>query len=83
MKGAGPEKLVLAGGLQVDRSKIGKTEGLTLADARRALHEAADQPVALVIDEAQHALSSEAGERAMTALKSARGECMVEDALLV
>lgn len=34
MKGAGPEKLVLAGGLQVDRSKIGKAEGLTLADAR-------------------------------------------------
>jgi len=28
--------------------------------------------VALIIDEAQHALTSEAGETAMTALKSAR-----------
>ncbi|GAA5164349.1 ATP-binding protein [Viridibacterium curvum] len=73
-KGAGLEKLSLAGWLQVDTSKIGKLDGLTLVDALRALHETAEKPVALVIDEAQHALTSEAGENAMTALKSARDQ---------
>ena len=43
-------------------------------DALRLLHESAGKPVALIIDEAQHALTSEAGEAAMTALKSARDQ---------
>ena len=34
----------------------------------------AGQSVALIIDEAQHALTSEAGEAGMTALKSARDQ---------
>lgn len=67
------EKVSL-GGLQVDTSKIGKLDGLTLVDALRALHETASKPVALIIDEAQHALTSEAGENAMSALKSARDQ---------
>jgi hypothetical protein len=58
----------------VDTSRIGKLDGLTLVDALRALHETAGKPVALVINEAQHALTSEAGEAAMTALKSARDQ---------
>ncbi|MBL8434202.1 MAG: ATP-binding protein [Zoogloea sp.] len=70
---AGLEK-VKVGGLEVDTSKIGKVDGLTLTDALRLLHEHAGQPVALIIDEAQHALTSEAGEAAMTALKSARDQ---------
>jgi hypothetical protein len=73
-KKAGIEKLSLAGWLQVDTSKIGKLDGLTLVDALRALYETADKPVALIIDEAQHALTSEAGENAMSALKSARDQ---------
>ena len=45
------------------------------ADRRpRLLHEHAGQPVALIIDEAQHAITSEAGETAMTALKSAQDQ---------
>jgi AAA domain len=72
-KKAGLEKVNL-GGLQVDTSKIGKVDGLTLVDALQALHRAAGKPVALVIDEAQHALTSEAGEAAMSALKSARDQ---------
>ena len=71
---AGLEKVSLGGWLQVDASRIGKVDGLTLADALRALHETAEKPVALIIDEAQHALTSEAGENAMTALKSARDQ---------
>jgi len=73
-KKTGLNKVSLAGWLDVDTSRIGKLDGLTLVDALRALHETADKPVALVIDEAQHALTSEAGEAAMTALKSARDQ---------
>lgn len=73
-KKAGLDKLGLGSWLQVDISKIGKVDGLTLVDALRALHEAAAKPVALIIDEAQHALISEAGENAMSALKSARDQ---------
>jgi hypothetical protein len=70
---AGLDKVKM-GGLEVDTSKIGKVDGLTLTDALRLLHETASKPVALIIDEAQHALTSEAGEAAMTALKSARDQ---------
>lgn len=70
---AGLDK-VKVGGLEVDTSKIGKVDGLTLTDALRLLFESAGKPVALIIDEAQHALTSEAGEAAMTALKSARDQ---------
>jgi hypothetical protein len=73
-KKAGLDKVSLAGWLQIDTSKIGKLDGLTLVDALRALHETAGKPVALIIDEAQHALTSEAGENAMSALKSARDQ---------
>lgn len=73
-KKAGIEKVSLAGWLQADTSKIGKLDGLTLVDALKALHETSGKPVALIIDEAQHALTSEAGENAMSALKSARDQ---------
>ena len=73
-KKAGLERVSLAGWLHIDISKIGKLDGVTLVDALQALHETAAAPVALIIDEAQHALTSEAGENAMTALKSARDQ---------
>ena len=72
-KSAGLER-IRVGGLEIDTSKIGKVDGTTLADALRALVEASKSPVALIIDEAQHALTSEAGETAMAALKSARDQ---------
>jgi len=72
-KKAGLDK-VKVGGLEVDTGRIGKVDGLTLAEALRLLHQTAGQPVALIIDEAQHALTSEAGEAAMSALKSARDQ---------
>lgn len=62
------------GSLKIDTSKIGRVDGATLADALRALCEAAKHPVALIIDEAQHALTSVDGENAMAALKSARDQ---------
>ena len=72
-KFAGLESISV-GGIKIDTSKIGRVDGSTLADALRALVEAAKNPVALIIDEAQHALTSEAGETAMAALKSARDQ---------
>ncbi len=72
-KSAGLESISV-GGIKIDTSKIGRVDGTTLADALRALVEAAKNPVALMIDEAQHALTSEAGETAMAALKSARDQ---------
>ena len=72
-KSTGLDSISVAG-IKIDTSKIGKVDGTTLADALRALVEAAKTPVALIIDEAQHALTSEAGETAMAALKSARDQ---------
>jgi hypothetical protein len=73
-KKAGLKSVKVAGALDIDTSKIGQVDGLTLVDALRTLQEAANKPVALIIDEAQHALTSEAGVAAMTALKSARDQ---------
>lgn len=72
-RAAGLDSINLAG-IKIDISKIGRVDGATLVDALRALVEAANAPVALIIDEAQHALTSEAGESAMAALKSARDQ---------
>jgi len=71
---AGVTSVKVAGALDIDTRKIGQVDGLTLVDALRSLHQAAGRPVALIVDEAQHALTSEAGEVAMTALKSARDQ---------
>lgn len=73
-KASGLESISIAGALKIDTSKIGRPEGATLTDALRTLHELAKAPVALLVDEAQHSLTSEAGESAMTALKSARDQ---------
>ena len=73
-KKAGVKGVKLAGTLDIDISKIGQVDGLTLVEALRTLQQQADRPVALIIDEAQHALTSVAGEAAMTSLKSARDQ---------
>lgn len=73
-RASGLESVNIAGVLKIDTGKIGRPDGSTLTDALRTLHELAHAPVALMVDEAQHALTSEAGESAMTALKSARDQ---------
>lgn len=72
-KAGGLDSISVAG-IKIDTRNIGKIDGATLADALRALHEAAQAPVALIVDEAQHALTSTEGENAMAALKSARDQ---------
>ena len=73
-KAVGLQNVTIAGALKIDTSRIGRVDGTTLTDALRALHETAQAPVVLIIDEAQHALTSEAGEVVMAALKSARDQ---------
>lgn len=73
-KKSGLDNINLAGWLKIDTSKIGRIDGATLPDALRALHETASAPVALIVDEAQHALTSDVGEAVMAALKSARDQ---------
>ena len=73
-KAAGLQSVTIGGALTVDVGKIGRIDGMTLPDALRLLHEAAAAPVALIVDEAQQALTSAAGEATMSALKSARDQ---------
>lgn len=73
-RATGLQDITLAGALRIDTSRIGRVDGTTVVDALRALHETAKAPVVLIVDEAQHALTSEAGEVAMAALKSARDQ---------
>ncbi|MTW19671.1 ATP-binding protein [Allochromatium palmeri] len=73
VKSAGLESVSIAG-VKLDTTRIGRQDGATLPDALRALHETTQAPVALIIDEAQQALTSEAGDTTMAALKSARDQ---------
>lgn len=71
---SGVDSVAVAGALKIDVSKIGQADGVTLPDALRVLHDTAKAPIALMVDEAQHALTSDAGEATMAALKSARDQ---------
>jgi hypothetical protein len=71
-KSAHLDSISVAGAMKMDTSKIGKPDGATLTSALEMLADSAKKPVALIIDEAQHALTSVSGETAMAALKAAR-----------
>jgi hypothetical protein len=51
---------------------VGHPGGATLAKAFEGLHRAAGKPIVFIIDEAQHALSTERGGDTLFALKAAR-----------
>lgn len=55
-----------------ERESIGKTDGTTLARAFEALHKKTGKQIVFIIDEAQHALTTEAGSNTLFALKAAR-----------
>ena len=61
-----------AGGVSFELDKVGVVGGITLTDALQYLYEKTGRSIALVIDEAQHALNSQAGINAMFAIKAAR-----------
>ena len=68
----GVSKIKLAGSIEIDINKIGMPDGVTLSDAFSYLSGKTKKSIALIIDEAQHALTSKEGINAMFALKAAR-----------
>lgn len=68
----GLEKINVFGALSLNLASLELPGGITLADALEVLAQAGRAPVAMIIDEAQHALSTQAGVDAMFALKAAR-----------
>ncbi|WP_342654279.1 hypothetical protein [Pseudomonas sp. F3-2] len=73
-KSAGVEKLNFLRTLSWDFSTPQLPADATLTQALELLHRAAQKMIVLIIDEAQHALTSPAGINAMFALKAARDE---------
>lgn len=72
-KKTGIEKVNLYGILNLNLNKSQNLPtNILLSDALEVLSDASGCPVALLIDEAQHALMTEEGANAMFALKSAR-----------
>ncbi|MBI3148341.1 MAG: hypothetical protein HYZ17_07490 [Betaproteobacteria bacterium] len=71
-RSAGLDKVNLMGTLSFDPAKVAERGGITLADALSDLADKLRHPILLIVDEAQHALTSEPGINAMFALKAAR-----------
>jgi len=63
---------VNVGGLQLDIAKVGIGSGKTIAQAFAELSDATEKMIVLIIDEAQHAITTEAGATALFALKATR-----------
>ena len=66
-------KVKLAG-VEIDLSRVGQPEGASIPKVLELLSQAASRQIVLMLDEAQHTLTTEAGESAMFALKSARDQ---------
>jgi hypothetical protein len=72
-KRAGMSK-VSVGNLSFDLDRVGLGKDVSLTDALVALSDETGQMIVLLIDEAQHAITSDAGIAALFALKAARDE---------
>ncbi|MBW8832635.1 MAG: ATP-binding protein [Burkholderiales bacterium] len=70
---AGLDKVAVAG-LSFDVAKIGLGTGVTLSAALAALSDQLKRMIVLIIDEAQHAVTTTSGNDALFALKAARDE---------
>ncbi len=68
------QKLNILGTLELDFSRPGLPENITLANLLSYLIQITEKPVLLLIDEAQHALTTENGLNAMFSIKSARDQ---------
>jgi hypothetical protein len=65
---------VSVGGLAFTLDKVGLARGISLSAALSALSDDAQTMTVLIVDEAQHAITSEQGAHALFALKAARDE---------
>lgn len=72
-KSAGMEK-VTVGGVAFSLDRVGLGKEISLSAALAALSDETGQPIVLLIDEAQHAITTEGGYDALFALKAARDE---------
>lgn len=72
-RAAGLEK-VAVGGMSFSLDRVGLGTGISLSAALSALSDETGQVIVLVIDEAQHAITSDKGSDALFALKAARDE---------
>ena len=69
---SGLSKVGIGSWVSLDIDRIGAAGGATLGEALAHLIDRTGRPVVLIVDEAQHAITSAAGTSAMFALKSAR-----------
>jgi hypothetical protein len=72
-RSAGMER-VSVGGMAFSLDKVGLGDGISLSAALAALSDETGQVIVLIVDEAQHAITSERGNDALFALKAARDE---------
>jgi len=72
-KSSGMDKVSL-GGMSFSLDRVGLAKGVSLSAALAALSDETKQLIVMVIDEAQHAITSTAGGDALFALKAARDE---------
>ncbi len=68
------QKINILRTVELDFSKPGLPENITLTDLLADLVKLSDKPVLLIIDEAQHALTTQQGINALFAIKSARDQ---------
>ena len=70
---AGMDK-VSVGGMTFSLDRVGLNQGISISGALAALSDETQKPIALIIDEAQHAISTKDGNDTLFALKAARDE---------
>lgn len=73
-KGAGLSKLSIAGAMNFDLGRVGLGAEVSLTEALAALSDETAKMIVLIIDEAQHATTSDSGVAALFSLKAARDE---------
>jgi len=73
------DKINVMGAFVINFSNPGLPENITLTDALRILYEVVNEPILLIIDEAQQALINEKALNAMFAIKSARDQLNSQD----
>lgn len=73
-KAAGLSKVAVGGAAHFDLDRVGLSRDISVTDALVALSDETGQMIVLMIDEAQHAITTDAGIAALFALKAARDE---------
>ena len=68
------KQIKIMGSIVLDFANPGLPDNMSLADALRLLNEITHKPLVLLVDEAQHALTTPDGQNTMFAIKSARDQ---------